>query len=80
MLSNNREVKRTVSCYKCGFDYPQKKSLGCPRCGEARIFEVSKDDPNFDMYSDVSRVGRNRIFAVIVVGAIWAFLTIYIGK
>jgi hypothetical protein len=73
-------MERTVSCYECGFDYPQKKSLGCPRCGETRIFEASKDDPNFDLYSDVSRVGRNRIFAVIVVGAIWAFLTIYIGK
>jgi len=73
-------MSRLVICYKCGNRYTQKSNVACPKCGEARIFEVSKDDPNFDIYSDVSRVGRNRIFAVIVVGAIWAFLTIYIGK
>jgi hypothetical protein len=64
----------------CGFDYPQKKSLGCPRCGEARIFEPSKDDPDFDIYSDVSRLGRGKIIGFIVVGAIWASLAIYLGK
>jgi DNA-directed RNA polymerase subunit RPC12/RpoP len=73
-------MSRFVICYKCGNRYAQRSDVACPKCGEARIFKVSKDDPNFDMYSDVSRVGRNRIFAVIVIGAIWAFLTIYIGK
>ena len=69
-----------MSCYKCGNRYAQKSNVACPKCGEARIFEASKDDPKFDMYSDVSRVGRNRILGVIVVGVIWAFLAIYFGK
>jgi len=73
-------VSKEVICYKCGNRYAQKSDVACPKCGEARIFEASKDDPNFDMYSDISRVGRNRILGVIVVGAVWAFLVIYIGK
>jgi DNA-directed RNA polymerase subunit RPC12/RpoP len=73
-------MSRLVICYKCGNRYAQKTKVACPKCGEERMFEVSKDDPNFDMYSDVSRVGRNRILGVIVVGVIWAGLAIYLGK
>jgi len=73
-------MSKEVSCYKCGNRYTQESNVACPKCGEARIFEASKDDPKFDMYSDVSRVGRNSILGVIVVGAVWAFLTIYLGK
>jgi predicted nucleic-acid-binding Zn-ribbon protein len=73
-------MSKEVSCYKCGNHYAKNSSSACPKCGEARIFEASKDDPKFDMYSDVSRVGRNRILGVIVVGAIWASLTIYLSK
>jgi len=73
-------VSKEVICYKCGNRYAKKSDVACPKCGEARIFEASKDDPNFDMYSDVSRVGRNSILVVIVGGSIWAFLTIYLGK
>jgi hypothetical protein len=73
-------MSRLVICYKCGNRYDQRSNVSCPKCGEGRIFEASKDDPNFDMYSDVSRVGRNSILGVIVVGAIWAFLAIYLGK
>lgn len=73
-------MSKEVSCYKCGNRYTQESNVACPKCGEGRIFVASKDDPNFDIYSDVSRLGRGKIIGLIVVGVIWACLAIYLGK
>ena len=73
-------MSKDVNCYKCGNRYTQESNVACPKCGEARIFEASKDDPNFDMYSDVSRLARNSVIAFIVVAAIRALVLIFLGK
>jgi len=73
-------MRNEVVCYKCGHKYKKNSSSGCPKCSEGRIFLASKDDPNFDIYSDVSRLGRGKIMGFIVVGVIWACLAIYLGK
>lgn len=73
-------MSKEVNCYQCGFDYPRKNYIGCPRCGEARIFIPEKDDPNYDLLKDPARYSKLKVVAALVMTFLSAVAIIVLGK
>lgn len=71
---------KIVICYKCGFNYNRYEEAHCPRCNDSNIFIPQRDDPNYDLYSDVSRFSRMRILYMMAIVVVFAIVMIILGK
>jgi hypothetical protein len=54
-------MAKLVSCFECGYDYRPKSHKSCPRCGEVKLFDPQKHDPNYDMMDDPKALAKIRI-------------------
>ena len=73
-------MAKQVSCYKCGFDYARKEFAHCPKCGEVKVFRPELHDPDYDIFSDVSRNSKQKVLVAVSLLILFAALRLLILK